>query len=523
MREFSTAGPVVLEDHYCLPPLRRLDLDEILGHVRGKRYFVLHGPRQSGKTSVLLALRDLLNSGRVGDYRATHVNLEVGQAAREDTERAMRSILRRLADRALLDGDGFVAETWNETLADAGPDAALAALLTRWSQSNPTPLVLLLDEVDALVGDTLISVVRQLREGHELRPRAFPQSVALCGLRDVEDYRTEWEEKSGLDGGSPFNILSDSLRLGDFSEAEVAALLGQHTAETGQRFEVDAVRAVWAETRGQPWLVNALAYQACFRDETGSDRRREITAADILRAREALILRRDAHIRQLGRRLREERVRRVIEPLLSGERSRQSARDIAYARDLGLIAPDPPVRIANPIYREVVPRELTAVVQEELPPGTASCLASDGGLDMRRLLGGFQRWFRENAEHWLELPEYKEAARQLLLMAFCQKIVNSGGRVEREYAAGRGRMDLLLLWPHAAGEQRVVVECKVLRGGLAATVRAGAQQTASYMDTGGADEGHLVVFDPDPGRTREQKMFRREEEFGGRAITVWGM
>ena len=66
---FNTEGPVVAADHYHIPPLERIDLDDVLGLVRGKKYFVLHAPRQTGKTSALLALRDLLNGGTAGEYR----------------------------------------------------------------------------------------------------------------------------------------------------------------------------------------------------------------------------------------------------------------------------------------------------------------------------------------------------------------------------------------------------------------------------------------------------------------------
>ena len=71
MRKFNTEGPIIAEDHYHVPPLERVDLREILELIRDKRYFVMHAPRQTGKTSALLALRDLLNSGAVGDFRAS--------------------------------------------------------------------------------------------------------------------------------------------------------------------------------------------------------------------------------------------------------------------------------------------------------------------------------------------------------------------------------------------------------------------------------------------------------------------
>ena len=100
MREFNTEGPVVAEDHYCIPPLERIDLQQVLDLVRRKKYFVLHAPRQTGKTSALLALRDLLNSRKAGEYRCVYANFEVGQAGREDTLRAMRAMLGELARRA---------------------------------------------------------------------------------------------------------------------------------------------------------------------------------------------------------------------------------------------------------------------------------------------------------------------------------------------------------------------------------------------------------------------------------------
>ena len=69
MRKFNIEGPIIAEDHYHVPPLERVNLGEILELIRDKRYFVLHAPRQTGKTSALLALRDLLDSGAAGDFR----------------------------------------------------------------------------------------------------------------------------------------------------------------------------------------------------------------------------------------------------------------------------------------------------------------------------------------------------------------------------------------------------------------------------------------------------------------------
>ena len=410
-------------------------------------------------------------------------------------------------------------------LATRGPHGALRQSLTRWARTSPEPLVLLIDEIDALVGDSLLSVLRQLRAGYDMRPGGFPQSVVLCGVRDVRDYRIHSSSANTVvTGGSAFNVKAKSLRLGDFCREEVWALLGQHTAETGQAFSEQGTEAVWTQTRGQPWLVNALAYETCF--EGGADRSRRVEEADVMDAREVLILRRDTHLDQLADKLQEERVRRVVEPLLAGRSDADySTRDLEYVQDLGLIAEDLPVRVANPIYAEVVPRELTWAPQTKLVQDPAWYVSESGELALEKLLGAFQEFFREHSEHWVERFQYKEAGPQLLLQAFLQRIVNSGGRIEREYGLGRGRTDLLVLWPQGGGgTQRCVVECKVLHKGLERTVSEGVEQTAGYMDRCGAEAGHLIVFDRRDGRRWDDKVFRRERRSqDGTRVQVWGM
>ena len=550
MRFFNTEGPVRPDDHYAIAPLDRADVDEFLGLIRAKRYFVLHAPRQTGKTSALIALRNLLNSGGVGDFRCVNVNVETAQVARDDVARGVRAILSGLAMSARLLGDSYPDGVWTDVLAKAGPEEALKELLARWCLANPVPLVLLVDEIDSLVGDTLLSVLRQLRAGYEQRPEAFPQSVVLCGVRDIRDYRIRSSAGEVIAGGSPFNVAAKSLRMGDFTEAETRALMAQHTEETGQRFSEAAVEAVWTQTQGQPWLVNALCAGACFDNKAGRDRSRSIEVDDVHAAREELILSRRTHLDQLAHKLEEERVRRVVEPLLSGGEVRHHARDLEYVRDLGLIAAADPPRIANPIYREVVPRELGYVLQSSLDIQVAWYVDDDGGLDMDKLLSAFRTFFGEHAEHWLgHLGAYREAAPQLILQSYLQRVVNGGGRIEREYGLGRGRTDLLVLWPRESGQpsdlwERFVVECKVLRDSdrksLAGTVEKGVKQTLEYMAQCGAEEGHLVVMDrrseerrrsearrhgdgetDGSERQREGEGARSERLHDGRKVAVW--
>ncbi len=183
--------------------------------IEQKKYFVMHAPRQTGKTSCLLALMKYLNE--TGEYRCLYANVEKAQSAREDIGRGMQAILGEMVTRSRNHlKDSFLADIWIDVIEKWGPDSALNESLSRWAEHNDKPTVLFLDEIDSLIGDTLISVLRQLRAGYDKRPEQFPQSVILCGVRDVRDYRMHSSrDKAVITGGSAFNIKAESLRLGN--------------------------------------------------------------------------------------------------------------------------------------------------------------------------------------------------------------------------------------------------------------------------------------------------------------------
>ncbi|MCP5106217.1 MAG: ATP-binding protein [bacterium] len=524
-RFFNTAGPIKENKHYSIPSLSRLNIREILTLIDQEKYFVLHAPRQTGKTSFLHALMSYLN--KEGHYKCLHINVESAQAARENVKEGIRAILDSLAEQAAdyLD-DSFLKEKWQTILTQSGEYKALQNALKIWSKNSKKPIVLFIDEIDSLVGDTLISVLRQLRSGYEGRPGLFPQSIILCGVRDIRDYRIHSDkEKSVITGGSAFNIKAKSLRLEYFNADEINQLYRLHTRETGQVFADEIFPLVWDLTAGQPWLVNALAYEACFELEEGRDRSRTITAQMINLAAENLILRRDTHLDQLADKLKEERVRRVLEPILvcSDDISSIPDDDVEYVADLGLIRKKPKLTIANHIYREVIPRQLTYTTQLKISHESHWYIDDAGRLNMDKLLTAFQDFFRKHFESWVGGFQYAEAGPQLLLQAFLQRIVNSGGRVEREYGLGRKRTDLLIIWPSKKGIQQVILELKIRYDSRATTIKKGLVQTRAYMDKCGTAEGYLLVFDKNPKIPWEEKIFKQEESSGGIKITVYGM
>ena len=531
-RRFNTAGPCIEGDHYMLDPLARIDVDEVIELIDTKRYFVLHAPRQTGKTTCLLALAHRLNAD--GRYRALYVNIEAAQAARGDVDRGMAVVCDQVAAacRSRL-GDDRVGAWLAAEGRQVSPGSRLQQLLSFWSAADAAhPAVLLLDEVDALVGDTLISLLRQIRAGYTDRPAAFPQSVLLCGVRDVRDYRIHTPGQEVIAGGSPFNIKAESLRLGDLSREECASLWMQHQAETGQVFDEAIWDELWEDTRGQPWLVNALGHECTMKDRSARDRSVPITLERYRAARERLIQSRTTHLEQLGDKLREERVHRVIAGLLEGEGAlaQVSIDDLEYVQDLGLVRTRPQLEITNRIYREVIPRELTWSAQVRITPAHPQpwYVRPDRRLDVPRLLSAFQQFFREHSDAWIEGFSYKEAGPQLLMQAFLQRIVNGGGRISREYGLGRKRTDLLLEWPLDEAQgfhgpvQRVVIELKLLKKAPEATLQQGLEQTVGYTRQMGADEAHLVLFDRRAGVGWDERIWQRDLIYDGTAVRVWG-
>ena len=528
-RQFNTAGPGKADKHYQIDPLKRINHLEIEALIRDERYFVLHAPRQTGKTTSLRALVNYLNAS--GNYRAVYANIEGAQAARHDVATGMTTV----AEVLLRQIQAFTGETrlhdWRERHRQHSPTDLITSLLADWAELDEKPAVLMLDEVDALVGDTLISLLRQLRSGYPERPARFPQSVILCGVRDIRDYRIHTSHQEIITGGSAFNIKAESLRVGNFSPEENQALWLQHTEATGQTFDPAIFPELWEDTWGQPWLVNALGHQLIHKNRRlRDDRSIAVTLENYWKAREELIQSRATHLDQLTDKLREPRVHRVIAPLLQTEHDPEGLLedDLQYVEDQGLIRRKPVLTIANRIYREVLPRELTSGWQTGMSMLSAWYISPDHRLDMPKLLTAFQQFFRESSDNWLKHFDYQEAGPQLLLQAFLQRIVNGGGRIDREYGLGRKRTDLYIQWPldeqqgYHGPMQRIVLELKIQRGSLEPLLQTGLAQTVEYAQRCGADEAHLLIFDRRPDIAWEEKIWQREESYDGMTVNVWG-
>jgi type II secretory pathway predicted ATPase ExeA len=500
-----------------LPPERRLG--RMLRLIEDGKYFTLHAGHQTGKTTSLLWLERHFNA--TGRFRAIWVDI---QTAREqpDPAIAFRTILTTF-DRVLARQHANLrrpdAAVIDELLRD--PSSAVLEYLTRLEELESRPIIVLIDEADGLIGQAMVSFLTQLRDGYIGRRKSpFPASVVLAGLRQVLDYVLTADQLKAIawvGTKSPFNITAEATTLQPFTEDEVAELLAQHTATTGQRFEPEAIRRIYELGQGHPCLTNALADQIVDRDV--EDRGVPITAQHVDAAKETLILERRSHIDSLIARLREPRVRRILDPMLAGERTPADVLDddFAYVVGLGLIRSQTGrFEIANPIYREVIPRALTYVQQMQVAEEPAWYVRPDGSLDMPKLMTDWQTFWRKDGHLAAEGFSYREAGPHLMLMAFLQRLVNGGGRIEREYGLGRGALDLMIFWK----DTRHAIEVKLRRD--TETESDALDQIARYLDHAGLDEGWLVLFDLRKELAWSDRLTRREVEHAGKRIRVVG-
>jgi hypothetical protein len=515
---FNTTGLCRPELHYMVDPFRGL-LPAVYNLIEKQQYFVIHAPRQTGKTTFLHQLAHRLN--REGKYVAAVGSLEVAGYLSIGVEAANEAFISSLYRTAQI----FIKD--DELPPDPSKYEASPTLfgeyLRDWANAQTKPIVLLIDEIDSIYDDVLVSVLRQLRDGFQSRPEKFPISIALVGLRDIREYKLKARgDNPSLGSGSPFNVKAESFFLPTFSSVEVENLLQQHTEQTGQVFSPQVADEVFRVSGGQPWLTNALANEIVEKT-LKSDHSKSISIEMVDEAKENLIAARQTHLDSLADKLKEDRVRQVVTAIVSGEEVFADDWDdsIRYCLDLGIIkAENGNVIFANPIYREIITRVLNSSFQGGFTGKEEFTIPffvhPDGRLDMDKLLQAFQEFYRENSEHWLGRFQYKEAGHQLLLMAFLQRIINGGGRIQREMAAGSGRTDLAIFWK---GEVHVI-EMKLKRSPKA--IEKGRQQLKRYLDTLGQKRGYLVLFELKPSTevSWEERVKWTEETFEGKDLVL---
>ncbi|MDR1871838.1 MAG: hypothetical protein LBS60_07975 [Deltaproteobacteria bacterium] len=553
IKMFNTVGPCVPGEHYTLPVLSRLPEDDINQMIDGKFYFVLHAPRQSGKTTYLKLLTNKINSD--GNYYALFCSL-ASLSNITDRSEAVTTIFDQINQGMSNSQISLIknkADTYNSLPGISSPSRKIRIILSNLCEDLDKDLIVFFDEADCLAEDGLITFLTQLRDGYIDRSEPgnkFPRSIALVGMRDIRDYlRHVRPDSASKNLASPFNIKKEAFTLANFTRSEIGTLYRQHTIASGQVFDDSAIDRAWYWSEGQPWLVNALAYEIVVKI-LQNDYQATIDVKLMDQAAEALIERRDTHIDSLLERLKDPMVAKVINGVIAGESLKGSIYidDRKYCLDLGLVAKDADnnLRLANPIYQEVISRLLTDPLQEILKTSTEIFTWNDGQIVfISEILKKYQDFWRKNAFSFplrinepqiasfknkidslgdkaviLEIltlvsRKYDEAAYSIILLAFLQRVASGGARVDRKFAEGRGAAFLRVSFK----ERAYLIECKISGR---STVEQSVSQLAGNLDTEGEKEGWLVFFDRDRTKKWEDKIYWDTQEFEGKTIHVIG-
>jgi len=506
-----------------LDPLRNIS-KELMNLIERKNYFVLHAARQSGKTTLLKGLARKINAE--SKLYALYCSLE-GVQELVEPEKGIPAIVKNI--KAALN-DHNMPSGFAENADDNDITNVLKTSLSAYCKTLDKPLVIFFDEADCLSNGTLITFLRQLRYGYVNRDSVpFVQSIALVGMRNIRDYKTRIRpESETLGSSSPFNVISEAIALSNFNCEDVAELYSQHITATGQIFEKDAIEFIFEQTQGQPWLMNAIAREAVEKI-CKFDYSMAITKDMAKQAIQNIILARGTHFDSLMERLKEERVRNVIQPLILGDSMAvdRISDDYLYTRDLGLIREigNGIVEPANKIYSEIIVRYLNYTLQEnfktEMPNSDLPKYIKAGKININTLLKEFQSFWRENSEIWTtkykgNFYQYDEAAPHLVIQAFLQRVLNGGGHISRGMALGTNRADICVEWEN----QKYPIELKLYQG--TKTVKDATVQILKYMERVGSKEGWIVIFDRTPKKSWSKKLYVKEVKQAGKKITIFG-
>ncbi|MDR2422639.1 MAG: AAA-like domain-containing protein [Deltaproteobacteria bacterium] len=365
IKRFNAAGPCLPAENYMLPVLPRLPEEDIKEIIDGKYYFIIHAPRQSGKTTYLDFLTNKINSEC--EYYAINCSLMTLRNI-EDEDKAMQNLIDLINDALSSSQVNILkqkAYKYNSLPGIQNSNTKVKIILNNLCEDLDKDLIVFFDEADCPTGQALLTFLGQIRDAYQIRHNKgnkFPRSMALVGMRDVRDYLSQVRPDSASMGvASLFNIKKDAFTLPNFTRSEIGTLYRQHTKASGQVFLDSAIDRAWHWSEGQPWLVNALAYESVVKI-LRNDYSATIDGKLMDQAAEALIKRRDAHIDSLWERLKETRVARVMDSVFASTVSEVpvDSDDRKYCVDLGLVVPveNGNLRPANALYQEILSRAI---------------------------------------------------------------------------------------------------------------------------------------------------------------------
>ncbi|NIM12624.1 MAG: hypothetical protein GTO45_10965 [Candidatus Aminicenantes bacterium] len=514
-RTFEKAGVVDPEFSYYVPLENVVNTDnqDIKTMVDRGRYFSIFAPRQSGKTTFLEELRSRLHR----DPTYVVVILSFQNFRNLVDKSRFYSLLQKYLYEQLLNRLEQVncekIETVRQFLSrhhfiDHFSFQELFEELNKIIQYKK--IVIFIDEFDGIPKNELENFLTTLRELY-LKYKKVTQkalySIGLIGIRNIT--------KLIVGGVSPFNI-ADQVELPPFSLKNVHDLYSQYTEETNQPFSEEAVKKVYEETAGQPWLVNRLGTILTVVVKPGTTA--AINRNDVEKAIEILLLEKNDHFDNLYEKAilyKEAFVQIVFDHV----KYKPDDKDQSWLEQYGLIKKkEDKAVVANNIYKERFVETFFSETNVPEEISTTRYVLPGNRLDMENILLDFDQYIAQiGVRAFYKEDKPYEKTGQFLLTAWLYQFVKGGeGELRYEVASGLGRMDILLTYKG----KKYIIETKMNRGNLTRTLNDGLTQvTEKYLASEAAHEGYLVIFDsrtPVGGECEP-----RNHEIGGKKVTAF--
>ncbi|MCP4149382.1 MAG: hypothetical protein GY757_16665 [bacterium] len=356
-------------------------------------------------------------------------------------------------------------------------------------------IVVFFDEFDGIPRAELENFLNTIRdlylEYKDIEQKAL-YSVGLVGIRNVT--------KLVVGGVSPFNI-ADQVDMPSFSLKNVNALFAQYTDETNQPFTSEAIKTIYEQTAGQPWLVNRLGTIVTIDVKPGTVE--PIEKKDVEQAIQELLIERNVHFDNLYEKAKLFK-ETFIKIVFNTVKYNPNNEDQTWLEQYGLIIKkDKKAVVANAIYKEMYVETFFNEAIDADGISTAGYLLPENRLDMNKIIMDFDlyiarigvRAFYKGKEPYKPTADgIYEKTGQFLLTAWLYQFAKNGeGDLRYEVPSGLGRMDIIL---NSKG-RKYIIETKVNHQlTCKRTLKAGITQLSEkYLASEVADEGYQVIFD----------------------------
>lgn len=489
MAMFITNGPVQAEHPVAILPLDRINSTSLLTNLQNQGFLFCFAPPGYGMTSLLLALRgEWLDSPQEHDWLGDPLYLDLAATALpgQPLEDRVLAVMTEIGLRARCDLDEPEPLNWiEEVFGVHGPTASIRTLLQRWLRIRKTPLTLLIDGLQGCDTQALRVFLQQLAPLHDTFGEG-PDHRILVGAHGSYDALFP-------DGRPAFLNRTEAIYLPPFTTGQVHQLAEMFRVQHERAFNHEAVDLIWQLTQGHPWLVGLLMEQTAKVAEDANP----ISGEHVAEAKEQLIAGKHSPLNRRRGDLNRAAVQRVIEPLLAAlpPATYISGHDLEETGALGFVTDECPIRFANRLFEEWVPRELVRG-NNDLLHRHADNFFEEGRLQTDTLLRFCQIWFAGSGRQLLATFPYRQSGYLLLLQGLILRLLEQRGRIERECDPSKQMVTLFVFLQVPEGIQTVIIGLTCQDPLRREPLHRQISQISRYMSMCETQEGHLVVLPP---------------------------